>query len=415
MFFKRRKDEPPGGENDCTEPVRRPYEACTDAVRNLYGTVQKLYGEDYVVQNSVRSWIESFPEIEKFDRHRPLKWVLSGGAVVAALWSIYSGRPVRSSLFLAVLAGAVLVGCDVLGLFGRILAARARTLVMISLLTWAGVVMIPARESVFIALTTTGASALLIAVCNIRWLSAQVYRRSPTVQKALAKTQSAPVEDLWSGTVQRMVRTLLWELGLSVSNPIWWDAMKGVWVIGYSMASKVTAATVQNIDALKMRVADLEDDLADRDAMIDANLDFFQEHERYVEEVAALRDALEEARSNTRRAHDEARENFNQVIRCEEYIHTLEATIEGQKNQIADLQAQTEKMIQTNGPVPVVTEEERQEQLLWAALRQGMGVARMAKYAGVTHHRAQVFAAEHREEHEAAKAKIAAKAEEEAV
>jgi len=415
MFFSRRKDEPPGGENDCTEPVRRPYEACTEAVRNLYGTVQKLYGEDYVVQNSVRSWIESFPEIEKFDRHRPLKWVLSGGAVVAALWSIYSGRPVRSSLFLAALAGAVLVGCDVLGIFGRILAARARTLVMISLLAWAGVVMIPTRESVFIALTTTGATALLIAVCNIRWLSAQVYRRSPTVQKALAKTQSAPVEDLWSGTVQRMVRTLLWELGLSVSSPIWWDAMKGVWVIGYSMAAKVTAETVQKIDALMMRVADLEDDLAERDEMIDANLDFFQEHERYVEEVAALRDALEEARSNTRRAHDEARENFNQVIRCEEYIHTLEATIEGQKNQIADLQAQNEKMIQTNGPVPVVTEEERQEQLLWAALRQGMGVARMAKYAGVTHHRAQVFAAEHREEHEAAKAQIAAKAQEEAV
>ena len=216
------------------------------------------------------------------------------------------------------------------------------------------------------------------------------------------------MEDLWSLTVHRMIRTLLWELGIKVDSPIWWEALKGAWVIGYGMAAKVTASTISQVDALRARVADLEDDLAERDAVIDANIEFFEEHETYVKEITGLRAALEDAQANTRKAKDEARENFKQVIQCEEYIHTLEATIEKQKNELADLSAQQEKLMQEKGPVPVVTEEERQEQLLWAALNEGMGVARMAKYAGVTHHRAQVFAAEHRAEHDAAKAKVAA-------
>lgn len=399
------------------------YGGHTAAVRAPYGpirAVREIYGESTEKTETVRSWMEKFPEVQRFERGRPLKRAIMAGAVVAAVWSVYTGRPARGSILLGLVAMASLIGFDAFHFFARTLADTSRALISASLLVWAAVTCWPVKANIIIAGAVTGITVIYVLLFNVKALAAQVYRRSPSVKKALAKSQPAPVEELYQMTGAAMVRTIQWELGVSVDE-IQAEVLKAVWVCGFSLSSHVTDETLAETDLLWKKNARLEAQLAERDELIDATVEFYQNKELYDARILGLENELRERDARFELARKELRDYRLRAVAAEEQVENKDKLLQEQAEQmiameaqLTDLQAElaeTSARLQELEPPAQITAipAKSVEELLAEAVAQGYGVDKMMRYAGVTHHKAQQYYTAHKDEVLAARRALAEK------
>lgn len=367
--------------------LREAYGGLTEGLRNHTERLRIAYGGRQIISE----WTERYPEIEKFERHRGLKRLAMYGGVVVSAWSLYTGRPARGSALLVFLTLAALIQFDAMGLFSRLVSSKGRTLLALCCLTWAASVCVNSQRSIASAGGFTALSLLAILTCNKKWTAAEVYKRNPTVRKALAKCYPEDIEALWQMTAGRMVRTLCWELGAEIEqadNEIWYRCLKGAWLIGYSMSKKISADTIAQLRELQEENEELKADAERVDDEIREVYSYFQDRERYDMEMEALRAELTQTQNDARAARVCQWQQANEIER-------LRAELAGQSEP-------TEEPANTT-PVPVIKST---EELLAEAVELGYGVPRAARHAGTTHYRAQLFYESHREEVRAAKARI---------
>lgn len=425
--FHRREQSEPAGEayGDHTAAIRRPYGLHTGPIRAAYATIRdlgKINGFRMDKDRTVRSWLEKFPEVERFERGRPLKRAVMAGGVVAVVCGVYMDRPPRSILLLSLIALAALVGFDCCRVFSRVFADYSRALISTMLLTGAVTTCWPIKANLIMTIAATLITLAAVRLYNLRWLSAQVYKRSDIVKKALAKEQATPLENFYNSTGAKMVRTIMWEFGLGL-DAIEEQAVKAVFVCAYTLGAKVTSETVEEVDQLWRQNAALEDELAERDRVIDETVAWYQAKEEHEAEMAKLQEELKATGTALTAARQEIRDYNTRLLAQAQRIEDLVVAAENEElesaglatqvreleAELAEANARLQELEPKEAPVtaiPIKTPEE----LLAEAASMGYGVDKMMAYAGVTHHKAQKYYEAHKDEVLAARAALAEEA-----
>lgn len=393
-----------------TERIRR-------AIRHRLETIRAVYGYRYTDAETVRSWLETFPEIARFERYRPIKRAVMAVCTAAAFISFYTRQPARVTGVLFCLALACLVWFDFGRLWSRILADHSRMLLAGACLAWTVALKFPTLENLITAAGAVSVAFLAILLFNIRWLSAQVYKRSETVKEALKKTPSETIDNLWRGTAAAQIRALFFELGLPIRNPHLENGLKGVYTIGYTQACMVNAGTIDRAKAVLAENRQLKADLDARDAELDRIVEFAKNYEQHAEALADLTARLAKAEAKAeagQAARDEAEHLLHEKCKLEQRFNDL--TIDynllhaDYEKLLASAEPPAEEPATSADVIPIEaidTEEERREMKLAEAVARGYGVTRAQKYAGVTHWQAQQYFLKHPAEVAAGKARAA--------
>lgn len=397
----------------CTDRIRQ-------AIRHTSDTVRAVYGYRYSDAETVRSWLESFPEIKRFERYRPIKRGVMAVCTAIAFVSFYTKQPPRVTAVLFFLALASLIWFDCGRLWSRILADHARALLAAACLAWAVALRFPTFENL-----ATAGGAFLVAVLgiwlfNIRWLSDQVYQRAETVKTALQDTPPKDIDDLWRGTAAAQVRALFYELGLPLKNPHYESGLKGVYTLGFAQACNIKAGTVDRAKEVIAENKILKEELERRDAELDRIVEFAKDYERHAEVLADLNTRLAKAEADAQAgqvARDEAERLLHENCRLEQQFNDLTIDYQILQRDYEKLQASTEPAQEVTTVPEVIpieaidTPEERREMKLAEAAAMGYGVTRAQKYANCSHWQAQQWYSKHPEEVAAGKARATAQAE----
>lgn len=370
-----------------TDAVRNCTKAIKSPIQNYTADIRKVYGFSTKKENSVRTWLESYSEVQPFERFRGLKVLLTVFSGACTVGSIYGQRSCRACVMLSLFFFASFIGFDIGRLWSRILADKSRGLIAASLISWAVFSAFPIKESLIIAGAVTSFSVICIFFFNLRWISAQTYKRSDLVKEALQRIHEEDFESLWEGTGARLVRSLWWEAGVDADNEQYNTVKKGTFCLGYSLGVDVSADTLQSLDDLKAENEALKAEIAEADEQIDSMLDFFEQKETILAELEELRKAKAEAanRSDYDRLYFENARLKAQVLDLQIDLDIAKADLAAVKTE------ESEGQIKPIVPVVIQTDEERREALLEEAYSLGYGVSKAMKHAGVSHWKAQKF------------------------
>ena len=417
-------DTPDGG----VQAVQQVSKEVSGSVQGASGSVQGVSGDVQSVpirrtkkDAHVRSWMESFPEIEKIEHNRPQKRILMAIAAATSVLFVLSGQPARLCVFAAILTAATMVGFDLGHATARILADHSRRVVTASVLAWAGFALRPMPLTLASAAAVTVISAALVWACNARWMSAQVYRRTPIVKRMLAKNLPVDLDKL-RPTAWRMCTTLAWEQGGKVLDKLTEGEQQliiGSWMMGYSVGIDMQQHTVEANQRLASENETLMAAVQELTEKAEAAQEYIDDYERYVsdqeelaKELADARELAAERRKMERAAAAKAADYEAKLARRIEELdkanaslssarasaaamakklEAAEAELEGYRAQaaLADDQAAESK-------ISIIAElaetpGERQDRLLRDAAAQGMSVRKAAEYAGCSKSKADIF------------------------
>ena len=395
-------------------------ERIRQAIRHRLETIRAVYGYRYTDAETVRSWLESFPEIKRFERYRPIKRGVMAVCTATAFVSFYTKQPPRVTAVLFFLALASLLWFDCGRLWSRILADHARALLAAACLAWAVALRFPTFENLATAVGAFGVAALSIRLFNIRWLSDQVYQRAETVKTALQDTPPKEIDDLWRGTAAAQVRALFYELGLPLKNPHYESGLRGVYTLGFAQACTIKAGTIDRAKETFAENKRLKEELERRDAELDSIVEFAKDYERHAEVLSDLNAKLAKAEADAQAgqvARDEAERLLHENCRLEQQFNDLTIDYQILQRDYEKLQASAEPAQEVTTASEVIpieaidTPEERREIKLAEAAAMGYGVTRAQKYANCSHWQAQQWYSRHPEEVAVGKARATTQAE----
>jgi len=426
-FWKRRADT----ETDYTEVPETYTEAYTagemsytdrirQAIRRTAQTIRAVYGYSYSDAENVRSWLEKFPDVKRFERNRPIKRLFMAVCTAAAFISFYTRQPPRVTAGLSLLAAACLIWFDAGRLMSRILSNQSRALLASACLAWTVALRFPTLENLITAAGAVAVAFLAIRFFNVRWLSDQVYQRSETMKTALQDTPPQVIEDFWQGTGAAQVRALFYEMGLPMKNPHYVNGLKGVYTLGYAQCSVIKAETIDRAREVFRENAQLKADIERRDEELDRIVEYAKDYERHAEIMSDLYSQLETAQAAAeagQKARDEAERLLIENARLQAQVIDLTIDLQIAQSDLEQLQAAADPNQEAGAdsadsgtntdviPIEAIdTEEERREIKLAEAAALGYGVTRAAKFAGCTHWQSQQWYTKHPDEVAAGKA-----------
>lgn len=391
------------------------------SVQGVSGAVQSVPISRTKKDTLVRGWMESFPEIEKIEHNRLQKRIIMATAAATSVLFVLSGQPTRLCVFAAILTAATMIGFDLGHATARILADHSRRVLTASVLAWAGFALRPMPLTMASAAAVTVISAALVWACNARWMSAQVYRRTPIVKRMLAKNLPVDLDKL-RPTAWRMCTTLAWEQGGKILDQLTESEQQliiGSWMMGYSVGIDMQQHTVEANQRLTAENETLMAAMQELAEKAEAAQEYIDDYDRYksdqeelAKELADAKELAAERRKMERAAAAKAAEYEAKLTQRIEELGKANASLssarasaaamakklEAAETELKELRAQAALADDqaAESKISIIAElaetpGERQDRLLREAAALGMSVRKAAEYAGCSKSKADAF------------------------
>lgn len=191
--------------------------------------------------------------------------IASGGAIAVALFTTYSEFPWKVQTICYTIFISILMLSDPYNICSRFLAKISRCMIVISNTLFIMCILLQKDSMWLVWLIELFMTIVFIFFLNDKWIRMENWQMSKEVESALHGDKDNRCEKNWRANGKRSARTILYNLGYTISDSDLDSIMKAVYSVGFWECQKLYSLENEKLNANVIRLENMISELQSKE------------------------------------------------------------------------------------------------------------------------------------------------------